>query len=151
VQVPLGHVGHGDDEFPVMYTRDESGMFVLVVPAVRSAVPPASVWMTLTTQVLSPAFTIGSGAAKKQLASSAQKPTWPPHCESAVQSMPVLVEPMQCAVGPAPWVQFRSLPVCAWVVAVSSAALLGPWMLKRLVAPSGVAPGGTAVAPPPPM
>jgi hypothetical protein len=131
-----------------MYTRDESGMLTLEVPAVRSAVPPASVWMTLTTQVLRPAFTIGVGAAKKQLALSAHEPAAPPHCESAVQATPVLVEPMQDEAGPAPLVQFRLLVP---PLASSVAALLGPAILKRLVAPSGVAPGGTAVAPPPPM
>jgi hypothetical protein len=111
-----------------MYTRDESGTFTLVVPAVRSAVPPASVWMTFTTQELSPAPAIGTGALKKQLASSAQEPALPPQPESAVQAAPVLVLPMQCEVGPAPFVQSRSLVP---LLADSVAALLGPEMPKK--------------------
>ena len=69
--------------------------------------PLASVWITLTTQVLRAPFTIGSGAAKKQLASSAQEPGNPPQSLSAVQALPVLVLPMQCLPGPAPLVQSR--------------------------------------------
>jgi hypothetical protein len=150
VHVPLTHLGHGDDELPVRYTRDESGTLTLEVPVVRSAMPPASVWTTLTTQVLRPAFTIGSGAAKKQLASSAQAPALPPQSASLAQTAPKFVVPMQCEPGPAPNVQSRLLVP---LLASSIAALLGlpDWMSKMLVAPSGVAPGGTEVAPPPPM
>jgi hypothetical protein len=138
------HFGHGDAELPVRYTRDASGIFTLLVPVVMSPVPPASVAMTLTTQVLSGPFRMGSGPAKKQLGSSPQEPTFPPHWESRVHAVPKFVPPMQCEVGPAPLVQFRLLvPLLA--------TRLGPEMSKILVAWSGVAPGGTLVAPPPPM
>jgi hypothetical protein len=93
------------------------------VPVVRSAVPLASVWMTLTTQVLSPAFTIGVGAAKKQLASSAHAPAVPPQSASVAHTAPVFELPMQCLPGPAPKVQFRSLVP---LLADSVAALLEP-------------------------
>src|SRR5262245_65883811 len=121
-----------------------------MVPALRLAPPPASVWMTLITQVLSSAFTIGSGALKKQLASSAQEPAPPPQPESAVQAAPVLVEPMQCEVGPAPLVQVRS-SVTSGPIGNSVAASLGPETRKQKPWPSGVAAGGTEVAPPPPL
>src|SRR5215470_3496311 len=61
-----------------MNTRDESGMLAATTPLVTSTRPLASVWMTLITQVLRLPFGIGSGAAKKQLASSAHEPARPP-------------------------------------------------------------------------
>jgi hypothetical protein len=141
------HLGHGDAELPVRYTRDERGIVTLEFPAAKSTVPLPLVWTTLTTQVLSPAFTIGRGAAKKQLASSAQLPALPPQLASAVQATPKFVEPMQCELGPAPTVQFWLL------VPVLATRVLPPGgeIAKTFWAPSGVAPGGTEVAPPPPM
>src|SRR5262249_27692291 len=126
-----------------MNTRDESGMLAATTPLVTSTRPLASVWMTLMTQVLRLPFGIGSGAAKRELASSAQGPARPPHWESRVHAIPVLVPATQCLPGPAPLVQSRLL-------VPEFANRLLPETPKIWVAPLGVPPGGTVVAPPPP-
>src|SRR5262249_13508682 len=106
LQVPETHFGHGEALLPVRWVRENSGRLTLDAPVVRSPVPLASVWITLTTQVLRPPFGIGSGGPKKQLASSAQEPgmeTSQPL--SLVHDAPLFVGPMQCLPGPAPLVQ----------------------------------------------
>src|SRR5262249_55222411 len=103
LQVPEMHFGHGEVALPVRWVRENSGRLTLDAPVVRSPVPLASVWITLTTQVLRPPFGIGRGGPKRQLASSAQEPgmeTSQPL--SAVQAAPLFVGPMQCLPGPAP-------------------------------------------------
>jgi hypothetical protein len=115
---------------------------------VKSPEPPASVWITLTTQVLRLLFSIGSGGAKRQLASSAQAPAPPPQLASAVQAMPVFVLPMQCLSGPAPSVQSAGpLPALTTRGTVEP----DPATPKMEVEPSTTRDGGTEVAPTPPM
>jgi hypothetical protein len=81
-------LGQGDAELAVRNTRDASGIFTLEVPVVRSTVPLLSDLKTLSTHVLWLPFGIGNGAAKKQLASSAQESGYPPQSLSAEQAPP---------------------------------------------------------------
>src|SRR5262249_40352299 len=145
LQVPEMHFGHGEVAWRVRWVRENSGRFTVDAPVVRLPVPLASVWITLTTQVLRPPFGIGRGGPKRQLASSAQEPgmeTSQPL--SAVQDAPLFVGPMQCLPGPAPLVQ-SVLP------GPLLATRFAPEMSKTVEAPSTTGPGGTLTAFPPPM
>src|SRR5262249_37514374 len=124
------HFGHGSAKLPVTNTRDESGRLTDELPVAASPVPLASVWITLSTQVVrtppAKGFGIGSGGPKKQLASSAQAPATPPQPPSFTQAEPVFVAPTQCMPGPAPLVQ------SAWLGPTLGARLFGgaPMMSK---------------------
>src|SRR5262245_18345195 len=115
-------------------------------PVDAFAVPLADVCTTFSTHVVSAAkgagLTIGSGGPKKQFASGPHEPAAPPPFPSVAHEGSELLL-MQCFPGPSPTVQVFSLPVFA---PVSTA----PLMERMDVEPSGMAPGGTTVALPPP-
>src|SRR5690349_6026177 len=109
-------------------------------------VPPAFVCTAFSTQVVSeannPGLMIGSGGPKKQFASSAHEPAFPPQSMSVAHEGSELLL-MQCVPGPAATVQVSRWPVLAPV-------RFEPLMLRSDVEPSGIAPPGTTVALPPP-
>ena len=123
---------------------------------VLSNEPAASVWTTLMTQVVSDVtgggLGIGSGGPKKQFASSAHEPERLQPTQEFAQSvsdvqapLPVPTLPlMQCVPGPAPVLQSLN------EVPVLGPSVVGPVMSRNVVAPSGIGPGGTVVAAPPP-
>jgi hypothetical protein len=94
-------------------------------------VPPASVWTTFSTQVVSAAngagLGIGSGGPKKQFASSAQAPAAPPQLASVVHAGSVLLL-MQWREGPAPWLQFLD------EVPADGPSVVGPVRARKVVA-----------------
>src|SRR5262249_37902961 len=151
LQVPAMHFGHGEAALPVRWVREKSGRSTLDSPVQRLPIPLASLWITLTTQVLRPLFAIGSGGPKRQFSASAQDPGMATlQSASEEQAAPVFAGPMQCLPGPAPLVQSNfELPLLAVRFELPVWAS-GAERSKTFEAPSTTAPGGTLMALPPP-
>jgi len=116
-------------------------------PVAGVAVPLASVWIALMTQTGS-APVIGSGGPKLQFRSRAQEPGVPPQFASVEQAGGGnVLPPMQCFVGPAPFVQLVG-PVPALAMSGTSPPDGVP-RSKSDVAWSGIWFAGVAAIAPP--
>ena len=121
-------------------------MLVLTVPPASVCAAGSGPPTAFSTQVVRAPFgggvRIGRGGPKKQFASAAHDVATPPQSALLVHTGFELLL-MQCRPGPPPTVQVSRLPVFAPLS-------VDPLMFRIEVEPSGIAPPGTFVAPPPP-